>query len=301
MHRNASIDILKLILSFFVVGLHLLFFDDINRNIGFFLNQGVFRLAVPIFLVINGYFFARIETINQYKIWISRILFLYLFWMLAYSPFFFFFNMNSNIVNLLKGYFHLWYIVGIVYCSVLVYVLRSQNLKIIIFLSSFLYILGVILQYSHAYSYIDIPNFSYRNFLFFCMPFFSAGFIIKKLEKNNQELNVNRYLMFASVVFLLEVVFNIFNLNKKFSFDINISFIFLCPLLFYKISKVNIIIPVKNIALIASVIYFVHPLVFTTIKHFWKFGSISLTVLTIIISVLFSFPLIKLNHKIKIL
>ena len=57
MERNLSIDILKVILAIAVVFLHTRIFYDLSTLLGHVFVQGIFRLAVPIFLVITGYYF----------------------------------------------------------------------------------------------------------------------------------------------------------------------------------------------------------------------------------------------------
>lgn len=59
MQRNLSLDFLKIVLSFFVVGLHCSFLIDVNTDAYFATVRGIFRLAVPIFLIISGYYFLR--------------------------------------------------------------------------------------------------------------------------------------------------------------------------------------------------------------------------------------------------
>ena len=57
MNRNITIDLTKLLMSFFIVGLHCLFMLDINEYLHFYLKEGLFRIAVPLFLLISGYYF----------------------------------------------------------------------------------------------------------------------------------------------------------------------------------------------------------------------------------------------------
>lgn len=301
MQRNYSIDIFKLVLSFFVIGLHLHFFEDFNQKIGYFFNQGVFRIAVPIFLLINGYYFEKINNVSQYKKWLLRILFLYGFWMLFYAPLWVSKNFNLNILTLFKGYFHLWYIIGIAYSSILLYKIRNCSLRSIFFITVLLYLIGGLLQYLHAYQVIQIPNFYYRNFLFFCLPFFMMGFIIRKLEQKKEfEIN-NVYLLISTILFLIEVGINLKFNNFKVGFDILFSFLFLCPILFIAVKKIKSQFVLPTIALVSSAVYFIHPFVFRMMQHFFQFNSIILVILTVLISCLLSLPLVTLNKRIKIL
>jgi surface polysaccharide O-acyltransferase-like enzyme len=54
MTRNVALDILKLGLSFIVVMLHCQLFKNIDDTLYHITVNGVFRVAVPVFLVITG-------------------------------------------------------------------------------------------------------------------------------------------------------------------------------------------------------------------------------------------------------
>lgn len=57
LNRNISLDILKIALAFMVVGLHAGFLSSVT-SIGYYLTvNGVFGIAVPIFLLIGGFYF----------------------------------------------------------------------------------------------------------------------------------------------------------------------------------------------------------------------------------------------------
>lgn len=49
--RNISLDLLKIILAIFVVGLHCGFLKDIDFSLKVLTVNGVFRIAVPILFV----------------------------------------------------------------------------------------------------------------------------------------------------------------------------------------------------------------------------------------------------------
>lgn len=70
MERNISVDILKLVLSFMVVGLHTNFLRDLSFPVGYVLKNGFFRMAVPLFFIINGYYFYNIFTENKKLFWV---------------------------------------------------------------------------------------------------------------------------------------------------------------------------------------------------------------------------------------
>lgn len=299
MPRNISLDIFKLLLSFFVVGLHIRLFEDINANLSFFFNQGVFRIAVPMFLVISGYYFERIQNISMYKKWIKRILILYLFWMTFYFPVWITPNFNMVIVNIFKGFFHLWYIIGIAYCSFILFIIRNWKIKNLLGLMYIIYFLGVALQYLHSYDHIYLPNYVYRNFIFFCLPFFISGFIIKKMENKSQR-KILIGLVFSLLLFFSEVILNSIYAGNQI-FDLLFSFIILCPFLFIVVNKIETVSNTKSISLVSSSVYFIHPMIFILLNIYFKLNTITLFLLTICISLLASYPLIQINKKLSVL
>ena len=59
MSRNIALDILKLSMAFMVVGLHAGFLGDFTSLGQYLTVNGLFRIAVPIFLIINGFIFIQ--------------------------------------------------------------------------------------------------------------------------------------------------------------------------------------------------------------------------------------------------
>ena len=135
MNRNITIDLTKLLMSFFIVGLHCLFMLDINEYLHFYLKEGLFRIAVPLFLLISGYYFYN--SLN--KQWLFKILKLYGIWMVIYIPFWLnissYDNIKNNLITLLTGYYHLWFLLSLFLGGCLTYILKNKT--IILLLLSF--------------------------------------------------------------------------------------------------------------------------------------------------------------------
>ncbi|WP_168379763.1 acyltransferase family protein [Acinetobacter cumulans] len=126
--RNLSIDYLKVMLAFSVVLLHVHFLREEIPQLGFVLVNGIFRLAVPLFLIITGYYFTQITSLEKFKSWFLRILILYVVWMIFYIPFWVRpSNIIETLLNIPIGYFILWYLVGVMFGGLLLYF--SKNLK----------------------------------------------------------------------------------------------------------------------------------------------------------------------------
>ncbi len=302
MLRNISLDILKLILSLFVVGLHCSFYKDYDRDIAHMLNNGLFRVGVPLFLIINGYFFFGVKTREQFIKWARRLLLLYLFWMMAYIPIWQPKADLFSMVVVFNGYFHLWYIINLLYAAIGFWYLRRLPEKLQNAAVATLFITGLALQYVGNYWITDDSTFIgnlldytplYRNFLFMCLPLFYIGYKIN--EKNIRFSNMA--LVGATLLLLAEIWFNMRYSNGE-SFDILLSLVVFCPIVFVKIKDLNIQSASKNISLLSSAIFLSHPI----FLHFLQASGVvktPLTIYTILLTVAFSLILIPLSKKLK--
>ncbi|WP_124073760.1 acyltransferase family protein [Klebsiella quasipneumoniae] len=108
--RNISIDLLKVLLSFFVMFIHLKLLNTYQPEISYFLVNGIFRVAVPTFLVINGYFLFPVIGTEKFRTQIKKLLILYVTWMIIYAKFWLF---NDNPIELIITFF-----LGIIYYGI---------------------------------------------------------------------------------------------------------------------------------------------------------------------------------------
>ncbi|MBL8321427.1 MAG: acyltransferase family protein, partial [Acinetobacter sp.] len=146
MQRNISIDLLKLLLALSVVFLHTHIFYDFSALLGHSLVQGVFRLAVPVFLVITGYYFFYIDTLEKFKRWLTRIFILYAVWMVFYLPVWWVADAAYKFSVIYNGYFVLWYIIGVLLGGSLLYLLRNIGEKKLFATAAVLFALGTLIQ-----------------------------------------------------------------------------------------------------------------------------------------------------------
>lgn len=89
MNRNIALDTLKFLLAFMVVSIHTGFLNDLNQPTIYYLtSEGLFRIAVPLFLLINGYYFYDVlnnEKLDAYM----NLHFIYRNFLFFAFPFFF--------------------------------------------------------------------------------------------------------------------------------------------------------------------------------------------------------------------
>jgi hypothetical protein len=312
MHRNISLDYLKLILAFMVVGIHTGFFSETNIMIAYLTKNGLFRIAVPTFLLINGFYFYFYFVQNKSYEWIKRIFYLYITWTVIYSYLWFKISQIS-LIYILKiiiiGYFHLWYLPGMIGAAfLLIFIERFNNKSLLFSLIIFTFLSGIIIQYSgnyHLFNNINVDkvlNVSWisRSFLFFSFPFFSIGFLINKYEiyKNISLRYIVFILLIGIVLLVFESNFNYSHLNM-IGFNNLVSLIIICPVVLILFLKVGVSGRNKNITLYSSGVYFVHIVFFTFFHDLTLLRGTSLTAVTLVSSLLASTILIKINKKYK--
>lgn len=304
MGRNLSIDVLKIILAFFVVFLHMNFLKETYPALSYILVNGLFRIAVPVFLVITGFYFFHIDNKVKLKKWLFRTFLLYAIWMLIYISYW---KDNEQIwLTIIFGYHHLWYLIGTFFSGIILYFLRNQNSKLLIALALGFFLLGYGVQVLGNLHYFENENDSvlnmyllYRNFLFVCFPFLTIGFLINKHKVDLSEYKNSSLLVILSVLCVVaEAFFNYKNISSE-STDILFSLIFASPLLFLYCQKIYVKTTSKILASFSTAIYVVHPLIMKS--DFYKDIQSYKILIFLAILVPVSLALVYLNKKLKYL
>nr|WP_315164745.1 acyltransferase [uncultured Flavobacterium sp.] len=315
MQRNISLDILKIILAIMVIGMHSNFLIDISEEFNYVLVNGVFRIAVPVFFIINGFFFVNVINKNQIKKWLKRVTILYLIWMVFYSNFWFKlndFNKQEFIViakNIIIGYHHLWYLSAMIGSGIILFWLKDLSNKLLIAVSFSLFFIGATIQYIGNYhvflnSHIDnILNYIplYRNFLFFGFPFFVIGYLINKMRlyENIKKEKIFILLVTSLLILIFESLLNYFYLPKIEAIDILFSLIIICPIIFLFVFSLKSNQNSKNITLYSTAIYLIHPFLIYLFEKYTFFLPTAITILTCFLSAIGAYFLIKLDDKYK--
>lgn len=303
--RNLSIDILKIILAFFVVFLHMHLLRDFYPSLSYVLVNGLFRIGVPVFLIITGYYFYQVDDIDKLKKWLIRIFLLYSIWSLIYIPFW---KEDKILINIFFGYHHLWYLIGTFFAGIVLFILRNKSTQFIVTMILLLFSCGYVIQMLgnlHLFTGdVDATlNIfpSYRNFLFVCFPFLGIGFLIKKL---NIDVKQQPPLLLvigsvALVVFEAFLNYKVIGLDKKESIDLLISLLIVCPIVFLYCKSIPVKTDSKILASISTAIYLVHSLIMEWIfnLHLKSLEFIIFIVVLLVVSLI----LVFLNRKIKYL
>lgn len=315
MNRNISLDILKLIMAFMIVGLHTYFLGEYSELAEYMAVNGLFRAAVPIFLLINGYYFHPVLQQHKHAIWLKRVFMLYAFWMIVYS-YYWFAPSDISILELLKlikqiaiGYFHLWYLPGLLGAAVILIALNKVSAKLVVLGMLAAYLIGVFIQYAGNYHLMDdkildeyFNKFSmHRNFLLFSFPFFYIGYLINQyaLHEKISKKSVLTLSILGLIALFGESYFNFYQPQREGGFDNMFSLILFCPAIFIYFMKLDISGGSKKLALYSSAVYFIHPLILNILNHLAQIENTVLTMVVIVLSMIASYLLIRISKKYK--
>ncbi|MCK0715827.1 acyltransferase family protein [Chromohalobacter sarecensis] len=276
MQRNVSLDVLKLTLAVIVVISHaqvLMGYSELGYQLTV---EGLFRIVVPIFMMVSGYFFMSVIRTKSLASWLKKVVSMYLFWMLVYVYFWLDIPVTTpyEILRLLRvavmGYHHLWFLSALIGAAILLYMLRNHSMKVLLVWAVMLYGIGVFLMYAGNYdlfagSRLDallLEGWPYRNFLFFGFPFFCIGYLLRSWEGIRQ-LDRRYYAIWSLVGALLllgESYLNYVSLEGLPHFDMYLSLLIVCPGLFLWVSSLHLPGDSTSLAYYATALYFIHPL-----------------------------------------
>ncbi len=315
MNRNIALDLLKLIMACMVVGLHAGFLNEVSELGSYLAVNGFFRIAVPIFFIINGFYFYPVLLKNNYVAWLKRVLILYVVWMVFYSyfwffvPGFYFVEVVGLLQQVLVGYHHLWYLAGMLGAALILLAVYRFPFSLLVASVLVTFFCGVLIQYLGNYHILADSVFDewfnlhwvHRNMVFFAYPFFCVGYLINKYSVH-EYLSFELIFAICVVGFLVLVGESYVNYRQALHdgvFDNLLSLLLVCPFVFMFFLKCNVGGESKKVALYSSAIYFIHSLFLSIFRKYTEIDGTLLTLLTIMASVFSSYFIIKVNDKIK--
>jgi surface polysaccharide O-acyltransferase-like enzyme len=194
--RIVALDIAKLVLAGAVIGIHVEFARDLSPDIGTFLVDFVFRVAVPVFFLTNGYYLARnLAEGRSMGRWAAQVLLIHAVWTALYWPDIQAFSLSTNnppawlALLVLQGYFQLWYVPALLIGGLLLAATWRLPLVRVALLAAALYLVGVVLQYLGALQLLPQSltpgrayTFVFRNGLFFGFPMMALGALVFRLR-----------------------------------------------------------------------------------------------------------------------
>lgn len=189
--RSLSVDSLRLCLAVMVVFLHCNPASDLSPILSYVTGNGLYRVAVPAFFMLSGYFFYSAVQAGRAMGYVRRIGLLYGLWMLLYLPLWYgALRVEAPLRGLLLitfGWWHLWYLASLACCALLTVWLRNRPTRHLLVLAVVLFGIGVAIMYAMLMRWL-VPEGVFpgpgiwlnRNGLFLGLPFFLAGFILRR-------------------------------------------------------------------------------------------------------------------------
>jgi len=313
--RNILLDLLKIIAALCVLAIHCGFLIENNTILYQSITNGLFRIAVPLFFCINGFFLFSVFKNRRIKIWAKRVGILYLVWMLIYSYFWVYlndFNLLKMSTTLLFGFNHLWYLAALLVSGLVLYLFREASNKVLIASSIILFSTGIAIQYlgqSQVFSQEPLLNklINYpplhRNFLLFAFPLLCIGYLIRRINLHTKlkKKTVIIWLIISVLILVADRLVGYYYFTNNITLNMNISFLLLSPVLLITAFKFKVSsnLNSKLLSSYSIAIYLVHPLIIFFLFNVTALSPTTTTFVTILLSVISSYILIKLNRKLK--
>ncbi len=325
------IDVMKFICAIFIVGIHSGIVSNENSSIQWYIENIIFRIAVPFFFIASGFLFGKkyLKDKNRLKEnsikQVKRLLIPFIFWSLILLPYVIIteIKFDGNIVlfalkilrlNLFNGY-HIWFVLALIVAICIDYIfLKKNKMKLAIFFSIILY--SIALLGNSYYFLIEGTQIQYiidiiikiftmvRNGIFVGFPLFTVGICVAFYENKIYRIsNTKLYilLIFFILTQILEVTF-IRGKNYKDDHSIFVSIIFIATiLLIICIKNKNIRFKRINTTLLRNLstgIYYMHiPVKWYVSLLIPSMGDWSIFLIMIFVTIIANIILLRINNK----
>ncbi len=276
LHRIYSLDYLKLALAVLVAFAHTYWLQT-NMTPGLFMiGNGLMRVMVPTFCIIAGYFLYSAVERGKGRKWLYRVGMLYLFWMAVYLPFWL--NEVHGPVSLIKtlvwGYFHLWFMAGILVAGMVVLLVCSfarriapaREYRLLMAAAAICAVIGVTLQYIALSGIAQIGVKKFSNGLFMCFPFVAIGCLCgRRVARLGMQGLPPRWLVLAltgvgAALLMAEAWFVQAWRSDQVMLDIPVTSYIAAPALFLAVLGTAMPRPPIRLDPISAMIYFMHVL-----------------------------------------
>lgn len=282
--KKINIDMLRLIAAFMIVAIHTYPFEFISNDLDFLITRVLFRVAVPFFLMITGYFTLKNDNKTLLK-YTKKILLIYGLSIILYLPINIYngyFN-NFNILILIKDIFltgtiyHLWYFPALILGLWLSYFLINKlSLKKSLIVSLILYTIGVFGDsYYGLIANIPFINIFYKG-IFFLFDYTRNGlfyvpiFLIMGYSINRKEIDVPIIKYPYAIIFLITMLLEGLIILKYNLYYHSSMYFSLIPLMYITFAYLmNNYESNPSIRSIGTYIYVIHPFIIV-ITHFLK-------------------------------
>jgi serine/alanine racemase len=245
-HDTRFLNIMKLLMAFFVMVVHFSPFKTINPILHHLSIHSFPRIAVPYFFLSSGYLLSTNGVILNERLrkTLKKLTSLYLFWTLLHLPLIileltYLPNPDPLWISLSRSFLfegsflHLWYLLAsIIGLIIISFLLKFFSIEKVLVISLFLYIIGVLGDSYYGFS-IGLRGLSEfmkllfqfirttRNGLFFAPIFIILGMVLKKYPKNYSKWFLSVVL---GVVLLLSAAEVLWLKDMAWARDYNLTF-----------------------------------------------------------------------------
>jgi len=294
MTKKLNLDITRFIAALLIVAIHTYPLNSINGTLDYMITRVLARIAVPLFLMITGYFVLP-KAAKEKEVLVTytkKIIKIYLICILLYLPFNFYMKDFKNITiftfitNILcKGtFYHLWYFPALILGVWITYfMIKKLDTKKQIILIIVLYLIGLGGDsYYGLFSKINIIKqfyqgifsiFTYtRNGIFYVPIFLYIGYF---LHKSKSKLTIKK-VSIATILSLIIMEIEGYILYHYQILHHTSMYIFLIPtsiFLFLTLLKINKT-QNKKIRNISTLIYILHPLGIIIVRGLAKVSNL---------------------------
>lgn len=277
MPRHHALDALKLVLAVLVTLFHAQALAAFSPELALLADKGFGRIVVPVFLLINGYFFQSQLARGAHRAWLTWVAVLYGLCMLLYLPFWMGelppgpMGAAVFVGRWLLGFAHLWYLAGLLLAGLLLVALRHWSARRLAALALALWLLGVVLQYAAAYQWAGEGSVaarvlasvhSYRNGLLLSFPYFCMGYLLRTQRVPERLPNEVVAVLFglALVGLLGEAMIHVRLTPPGMQIDNPLFALVAAPVVFLVALRLPMRAPALPLSALAIGIYLLHPL-----------------------------------------
>lgn len=306
--RNQTIDLLKFIFSFFIIGIHAQIFKNILPVAYYTITMGLFRIAVPFFFVVSGYYFyqklQKNKPIKPYFMKLIKIFVIFeLLEIIIFSPFFLMYFKNVfyyiwKIVSTGLGGAY-WYLTSLILSLLIMMPLWKKKRLYPCFLAGLLMYLFCMTNdsYSPFFIHTHIQKLAILHTQIWSWPqaglcssifYLSIGAIISKYQPQIKYLHMILFISFGLLIF--EAYF----LQSRNPYDGNcyLSLMIFTPmLLLYCLQHPYIGIDTKRLGQMSLYIYMMHQLILNCLQYILPFTSEVMVIIVAIVCIFISYLL----------
>lgn len=283
--KRINIDVIRFVCTLFVVAIHVYPFTFLGEEIDYMITRVFFRIAVPFFLMITGYYLLPESLKNKKKllIYTQKISLLYFISILIYLPLMFYngYFKQNHIFSFLQDifidgtFYHLWYfpalLLGVWFLYFLLKKYKQNQVGIVVFI---LYLIGIFGDsYYGIIKNVEILKDFYdglftfssytRNGLFYVPIFLFIGYLIAEGKERSRKTLIPLFLSGIALLFEGGILyFNKIPRHTSMYFSLLLFSYFFFSFVIANKDRTH-----KNLRAFSSWIYILHPL-FITLVHF---------------------------------